>query len=1090
MSADDDDIQFLAVDSASEAMVITKRQAGFLFDPSSSVFQLIDAGGGVYHPTRQGSLRATITSGDETASIDIGDVQCLEGAPTGLLSVSRLEDMGCSVIFAPTSRKVIFPAHLTSSGNELSIEMVREGGLYKLPLRLAKSMARVASLTKRTPLEMLKMVHAKFGHPSAAQTKTIATGVYPKVDFSNVDLGKCSACSRAKMKLKIPRDRTTKILQPLELVCVDMDGPRSTPTLSMRGSPYRYAMMIRDHSTRYTAVFLLRDLQQSKVAAKMEEYFNGMYAALGSIPKRIRADNDCFKAEATQEMLRRRGVAYEPSNPYEQWQNGSAEKAIQDMNSYARAMSLGEYAPRGFDLWAVKMAAYRYSHMPNAKIGGRMPVVALLEYFGKSTKDVTLAAVDKAICAPFAPVTYNITRKHKGEKSSPRAHDAIVLGNSQVYPGKLGEHSHIVYDMETGRIESVGNVWPAEHTFATQMVSYPLVGRRVAKEFIRSGVKDTYSGTVLSYHLPYYRVLYDDGDMEEVGHDEANELVLGGASEKTLGVGSLVHASDEGMQFDDDILINRVMCGAVKQLLALTPGPGPKLKEALSGPHAARWEQSLEREFGSHDDLGSFEMVDVIPKGHRALNSQVVLVVKPCAFSMDNVICKARLVICGNQDSTDYPQSSVYAPVGGWSTFLALIAFAVERGLSLMQFDWKTAFVQAPMQPGHEVYIRFPAHTKYAGKFARLRRNLYGLRTAPRTWFDEVVKFLRGEFEVQQCDRDACLFRVVVSSGWVLLCLYVDDMLTVPSSDDVYEKFKAPFLARFEIDEMGEVKTFLKMSISRDLASRKAIVNAPAFVDSMIEKYGFSQCVPVPSPSSKLVSFEEESATVEVCEHRYRAMVGSLNWLASTVRPDIAAVVSMAAQRSKDPNSQDMREVSRIMKYVKGTRDFGICFDGSLNVLVHCDADGQEDEESRKPRIGYVLMLGSSPIYWKSTLGGPVTLSTAESELIAVVETLKMLLHQCDILRFIGMELPEPLTMHSDNQAAIFMALDSAAFKRTKHFDIRHKFTLQHCVGAGKAFDIKHVRSEANRADIFTKKMAAPLFVRLRDLLVGELSLS
>ena len=154
----------------------------------------------------------------------------------------------------------------------------------------------------------------------------------------------------------------------------------------------------------------------------------------------------------------------------------------------------------------------------------------------------------------------------------------------------------------------------------------------------------------------------------------------------------------------------------------------------------------------------------------------------------------------------------------------------------------------------------------------------------------------------------------------------------------------------------------------------------------------------------------------------------------------------------------------------------------SLDVQIYCDADGQEDE-SRKPRFGYAVFVGGTPCLWRSSLAHIVTQSTAESEIVAVAETVKMSTWYCDVLEFIGIRVGSPQVIYSDNQAAVFMAADASAFRRTKHFDIRYLYVLQQCRDEGR-FRIEYVNTALNKADVFTKRMPHAVFKRFKPWLL------
>ena len=104
---------------------------------------------------------------------------------------------------------------------------------------------------------------------------------------------------------------------------------------------------------------------------------------------------------------------------------------------------------------------------------------------------------------------------------------------------------------------------------------------------------------------------------------------------------------------------------------------------------------------------------------------------------------------------------------------------------------------------------------------------------------------------------------------------------------------------------------------------------------------------------------------------------------------------------------------------------------------------------------------------------------------MTVAETVKMASWYCDVLEFIGIKVGSPQIIYSDNQAAVFMAADASAFRRTKHFDIRYLYVLQQSRELGK-FRIEYVNTAFNKADVFTKRMPYATFRKFVPWLLGR----
>ncbi|CAL8075067.1 unnamed protein product [Prunus armeniaca] len=113
---------------------------------------------------------------------------------------------------------------------------------------------------------------------------------------------------------------------------------------------------------------------------------------------------------------------------------------------------------------------------------------------------------------------------------------------------------------------------------------------------------------------------------------------------------------------------------------------------------------------------------------------------------------------------------------------------------------------------------------------------------------------------------------------------------------------------------------------------------------------------------------------------QYRIIVRALQYLTFT-RPDIAFSVNQACQFMHNPMESHVVAVKRILKYLKGTLDFGIHFQpGILNLHAYSNADWAGDPNDRHSVSGFIVYLGSSPISWAFKKQHTVSRSSTEAE--------------------------------------------------------------------------------------------------------------
>lgn len=128
-----------------------------------------------------------------------------------------------------------------------------------------------------------------------------------------------------------------------------------------------------------------------------------------------------------------------------------------------------------------------------------------------------------------------------------------------------------------------------------------------------------------------------------------------------------------------------------------------------------------------------------------------------------------------------------------------------------------------------------------------------------------------------------------------------------------------------------------------------------------------------------------------------------------------------------------------------------------------------------------MFYLNESMVTWISQKQRCVALSTCEAEFMVATAAvcqgiwLKNLLSQIFDLK------TGPVIIYIDNKSAIDLARNPVFHGRSKHIGIRYHFICE-CVERGEV-EVRHVRSEEQRADILTKVVSTARFEKLRDLL-------
>ena len=142
-----------------------------------------------------------------------------------------------------------------------------------------------------------------------------------------------------------------------------------------------------------------------------------------------------------------------------------------------------------------------------------------------------------------------------------------------------------------------------------------------------------------------------------------------------------------------------------------------------------------------------------------------------------------------------------------------------------------------------------------------------------------------------------------------------------------------------------------------------------------------------------------------------------------------------------------------------------------------------------------MIKYAGCPVYWQSKLQADISLSTAESEYIAMSQALRETLPIMSLMKEINvvfpLHIPEPkfvVKVHEDNQSCIAMASNLKFTSRTKHIAIKYHHFRKHVKTTSNSngfINIVYCPTQEQLADIFTKPTSDEIFWNLRMKLCG-----
>jgi hypothetical protein len=258
----------------------------------------------------------------------------------------------------------------------------------------------------------------------------------------------------------------------------------------------------------------------------------------------------------------------------------------------------------------------------------------------------------------------------------------------------------------------------------------------------------------------------------------------------------------------------------------------------MGRPDAALWRQACDEEMQSLHENGTY-VLQQVPAGVKPLKCKWVFKIKRDAAGKVERY-KARLVAKGCQQIPGVDYNDVYAPVSTQATLRVLLSFAAENEWEVDHLDVKTAFLNGDLE--EELYMMQPPgyENGAAGVACKLQKALYGLRQAPRAWYNKLSSVL-VQLGFVCSDADPGLWVYKSGGDAVYLLAYVDDLLMAGSRRGRMGSLKQQLLSKFAARDLGPVSMFLGMEVLRETERKLLKLSQHKYVRELLDKYNMQQ---------------------------------------------------------------------------------------------------------------------------------------------------------------------------------------------------------------------------------------------------------
>ncbi len=281
--------------------------------------------------------------------------------------------------------------------------------------------------------------------------------------------------------------------------------------------------------------------------------------------------------------------------------------------------------------------------------------------------------------------------------------------------------------------------------------------------------------------------------------------------------------------------------------------------------------------------------------------------------------------------------------------------------------------------------------------------------------------------------------------------------------------------------DLGPVKFILRLEITRDRKNKTTYLSQEKYITNILNHFNMKDAKPMDTPQAvgEVLSKDDPTAKSEDMKAvPYRNAIRSIMYAIIGTCPDIVVTTSTVSRFLSEPGLTHWKAVKRILRYLKGTKDLSIVYDGSLNRSItlkgYCNVDWGGNQENRHSTTGFIFQICGGAVSWNSKKQPTIALSLTKAKYMSATQAAKEAVWLRQLLKDMGYEQKAPTILHEDNQGCIMLSKNLVYHARTKHIDIQHHFVREKV--EQKQVELKYYPTNKMIADILTKPISRDQF--------------
>lgn len=987
------------------------------------------------YATKIGNIRGYTDVNGERQLRVIKNVLFVQNLKHNLFSIRRLEDAGFKIGFDGGKVNI-------SDGNNIVAQGSRVSNLYELIFDVCIN----ATANVCTQNNELDLWHRRLGHLNISDTiklgnSNVVTGM-PNLDRKGSSL--CEPCLRGKQtRLPFHEFEGARSSRPLELIHTDVVGP-ITPAAH---DGKRFMVTFIDDRTHFSVVYIIE--RKSEVFGLFKEYMAMATTHFERKMARIRFDNGGeYISNEFKAFCRDNGIRMEYTVPETPEQNGVAERFNRTLLDKARSMVEESNLPKSFWSEALLTANYVTNRSPTRALKSDRNCTPAELWFGSKPNVSKLRVFG---CAAFSHIP-----KSKRRKMDARSKKCIMVG--------YATNGYRLYDISAKKIFISRDIVFDESSMPDLSIAGASSEENILVSELSSLEREENTGDVSDHREEFE-------NQEEPIDTQARERAPTADNEPMAprrGSRNRIPTNFYGVNNFCSINVDAMSAERIIDDLPST------IQEARARPDWPEWKRAVEEELKSMEHNKTW-ILTALPKGRNLVDNKWVFKIKRNE-SGEVTRYKARLVARGFSQRKGFDYNETYAPVARLTSLRIIFAIAVHDGMHIHQMDVKTAFLNGSLT--EDIYMKQPDGFAKGDLVCKLQRSIYGLRQSARQWYERFDIFIMSLGFVRTTS-DKCLYVRIIGMSRIYCLIYVDDAILVGDDPTAICEIKRKFTDEFEMNDVGELKTFLGMRVNFDIELGVLKLSQERYLKNLLDRFGMAECKSIGTPMETDLRLVKEKGGV--LNQPYRELIGCLLYITTTCRPDLCAAVNYFSSFQSEPNETHWIHLKRVLRYIRGSLTASLVYKRNPDSrLLEGFADASFGNDiDRKSVSGYLFKVFGCTVSWASRKQQSVALSSTEAELVALCNAACEVIWLKRLLAELGFENDEPVTIYEDNQACIHISENEKDFGRMKHIDIKYYFVREAI--ESDIIRLEYIRTNEQQADILTKGLAKQQFNILKE---------